>query len=87
MWLLSRSASRACVEKRALILAAAVVLPSSWPVMVRARLLSCMQALKQYKQDHPERWDRVANAVDGKSKAACRARYKELRESFRSKKS
>ena len=46
----------------------------------------CMQALKQYKQDHPERWDHVANAVDGKSKAACRARYKELRESFRAKK-
>ena len=46
-----------------------------------------MQALKQYKQDHPERWDKVAGAVEGKSKAACRARYKELRESFRAKKS
>ena len=45
-----------------------------------------MQALKQYKQDHPERWDRVANAIDGKTKQACRARYKELREVHRAKK-
>lgn len=46
----------------------------------------CVQALKQYKQDNPERWDKVAGAVEGKSKQACRSRYKELRESFRAKK-
>ena len=46
-----------------------------------------MQALKQYKQDHPERWDKVTGAVEGKSKQACRSRYKDLRESFRAKKS
>lgn len=45
-----------------------------------------MQALKDYR-DHPERWDRVANAVDGKSKQACRARYKELREQHKAGKS
>ena len=45
-----------------------------------------MQALKQYRT-HPERWDRVAAAVDGKSKQACRARYKELREQHKASKS
>ena len=47
-----------------------------------------MQALKQYRQSHPEdHWDRVANAIDGKTKMGCRARYKELREQHRTKKS
>ncbi len=45
-----------------------------------------MQALKQYNKDHPERWDRVATAVDGKSKQACRARYREMREEHKAKK-
>ena len=51
-----------------------------------ARHMLCMQALKQYNKDHPERWDRVATAVDGKSKQACRARYREMREEHKAKK-
>lgn len=49
--------------------------------------LSCAQALKQYKSDHPERWDRVANAVEGKTQKQCKDRYRELRNNFRAKKS
>jgi hypothetical protein len=44
------------------------------------------QALKKFGKEDPERWDHVAQAVPGKNKAACMCRFKELRETFRSKK-
>lgn len=45
-----------------------------------------MQALKKFGKEDKERWEHVAQEVPGQSKAACMRRFKELRESFRSKK-
>lgn len=44
------------------------------------------QALKKFGKDDKERWEHVSQVVPGKSKAECMRRFKELRESFRSKK-
>eukprot|EP00878_Enallax_costatus_P036658 GHUV01041191.1.p2 GENE.GHUV01041191.1~~GHUV01041191.1.p2 ORF type:complete len:149 (+),score=93.53 GHUV01041191.1:144-590(+) len=49
--------------------------------------LALVQALKQFGKELPDRWDRIATVVPGKSKAACFKRFKELREVFRAKKS
>ena len=44
------------------------------------------QALKKFGKDDKERWENVSQDVPGKNKAECMRRFKELRESFRSKK-
>lgn len=45
-----------------------------------------VQALKRVGKEVPERWDRIAEAVPGKSRPACMKRYKEIQAAFRAKK-
>lgn len=45
-----------------------------------------VQAVKRYNKDVPNRWDRIAAAVEGQSRAACLQRFKSLREGFRARK-
>lgn len=40
-------------------------------------------ALKTFRKDTPMRWDKIAVAVPGRSKAQCFKRFSELREGFR----
>ncbi|KAG0583647.1 hypothetical protein KC19_3G151700 [Ceratodon purpureus] len=47
---------------------------------------SLVSALKTFPKDTPKRWDKVAEAVPGRSKAQCFKRFSELRDSFRSSK-
>lgn len=47
--------------------------------------LALVKALKMYGKDVPDRWDRIAEVVEGKSKAQCFKRFKELREMFKKK--
>ena len=49
--------------------------------------LALVKALKVFGRDVEDRWDRISEAVPGKSKAQCFRRFKELRETFRAKKS
>lgn len=51
-----------------------------------AQELALVQGLKQFGKEVPDRWDRIAAMVDGKTKAACMKRFKELKEAFKSKK-
>ncbi|CAL8462322.1 g1855 [Coccomyxa elongata] len=51
-----------------------------------AQELALVQALKKFGKDDKERWEHVAQEVPGQGKAECMRRFKELRESFRSKK-
>jgi len=44
------------------------------------------QALKTYPSTTPERWDRIAECLPGRSKKDCMKRYKELAELIRAKK-
>lgn len=45
-----------------------------------------VKALKAFPKDTPQRWDRIAAAVPGKSKGQCFKKFAELRENFRSRK-
>ena len=45
-----------------------------------------VQALKRVGKEAPERWERIAAAVPGKTRAACMKRYKEIQAAFRAKK-
>lgn len=42
--------------------------------------------MKIFGKELEDRWDRVAGAVPGKTKAQCFRRFKELREVFKAKK-
>jgi hypothetical protein len=53
---------------------------------VVAPRIGCLQALKQFGKELPDRWERIAGVVPGKGKAACFKRFKELRDVFRAKK-
>merc|ERR1711971_1161369 len=44
------------------------------------------QALKTYDSKTPERWERISEAVPGRSKKDCMKRYKELAEIVKAKK-
>lgn len=44
------------------------------------------QALKTYPVNTPERWEKIAAAVPGRSKKDCMKRYKELVEMVKAKK-
>lgn len=57
--------------------------PDVWSDVQEGALV---KALKAFPKDTPQRWDRIATAVPGKSKAQCFRKYTELRENFRSKK-
>lgn len=46
-----------------------------------------IQALKTFPKETPQRWERVATAVPGKSKVQCMRKFAEMKENFRSKKS
>lgn len=46
-----------------------------------------VKALKQLGKEVPGRWDRIAKAVPGQSRAACMRKFKELRQSVRANKS
>jgi len=48
--------------------------------------LALVKALKVIGKEVADRWDKIAEEVEGKTKAECFLRFKELRESFRSKK-
>lgn len=48
--------------------------------------IALLNALKAYPKDAPMRWEKVAAAVPGKSKAACMKRVSELKKGFRSAK-
>lgn len=45
-----------------------------------------LQAVKEFPKETPQRWDRVARAVPGRSKAECFRRFSELRDAFKAKK-
>ena len=59
---------------------------SKCDIMYTIHTCLCMQALKKHGKEDAERWEHVAECVPGKGKAACKARFKELRESFKAKK-
>ena len=44
------------------------------------------QALKTYPVNTPERWEKIAEAVPGRTKKDCMKRYKELVEMVKAKK-
>lgn len=46
-----------------------------------------IQALKTFPKETPQRWERVATAVPGKSKVQCMRKFTEMKENFRNKKS
>ena len=48
--------------------------------------LALLNALKAFPKDAPMRWEKVAAAVPGKTKAACLKRVNELKKDFRSSK-
>ncbi|KAL4332759.1 hypothetical protein GQ457_07G011070 [Hibiscus cannabinus] len=48
--------------------------------------IALLNALKAFPKDVPMRWEKVAAAVPGKSKAACMKRVAELKKDFRSSK-
>ncbi|KAK8578122.1 hypothetical protein V6N13_046979 [Hibiscus sabdariffa] len=48
--------------------------------------IALLNALKAFPKDVPMRWEKVAAAVPGKSKAACMKRVAELKTDFRSSK-
>ncbi|CAI5531768.1 unnamed protein product [Closterium sp. Naga37s-1] len=52
-----------------------------------AQEVALVKALKAFPKDTDKRWDRIAAAVPGKSKAQCFKKFSELRQSFRTKKS
>ncbi|MCO5577933.1 hypothetical protein L7F22_031769 [Adiantum nelumboides] len=57
--------------------------PDVWSDVQEGALV---KALKAFPKDTLQRWDRIATAVPGKSKAQCYKKFAELRENFRSKK-
>ncbi|XP_022104940.1 dnaJ homolog subfamily C member 2-like isoform X2 [Acanthaster planci] len=57
--------------------------PKPWSTDEQKRL---EQALKTYPANTKERWDRIAEAVPGRSKKECMLRYKELVEMVKAKK-
>eukprot|EP00250_Pteridium_aquilinum_P029936 c40361_g1_i1 orf=231-2240(-) len=57
--------------------------PDIWSDVQEGALV---KALKAFPKETPQRWDRIATAVPGKSKAQCFKKFAELRENFRSKK-
>ncbi|CAI5457825.1 unnamed protein product [Closterium sp. Yama58-4] len=52
-----------------------------------AQEVALVKALKAFPKDTDKRWDRIAAAVPGKSKAQCFKKFSELRQNFRTKKS
>lgn len=46
-----------------------------------------VQALKKHGKELEDRWERVAREVPGKSHRQCSKRFKELRTSFKARKS
>lgn len=48
--------------------------------------IALLNALKAFPKDVPMRWEKVAAAVPGKTKAACMKRVAELKRDFRSSK-
>ncbi|KAJ7952637.1 DnaJ-like subfamily C member 2 [Quillaja saponaria] len=48
--------------------------------------IALLNALKAFPKDVPMRWEKIAAAVPGKSKAACMKRFGELKRGFRSAK-
>ncbi|CAK9271303.1 unnamed protein product [Sphagnum jensenii] len=48
--------------------------------------VALVKAIKAFPKDTDKRWDRIASAVPGKTKAQCFKKFAELRENFRSKK-
>lgn len=66
--------------------ATAVVAPGSDPdawSAVQERAL--VQALKTFPKETPQRWERVATAVPGKTVNQCKKKFASLKENFRSK--
>eukprot|EP00898_Chlorokybus_atmophyticus_P003627 jgi/Chlat1/4265/Chrsp29S04369 len=51
-----------------------------------AQELALVKAIKAFPKETPQRWDRIAQAVPGKTKAQCFKRFSDLREGFRAKK-
>ena len=45
--------------------------------------LALVKALKAIPKDQTDRWEAVAALVEGKSKAQCMKRFKEMKQSFR----
>lgn len=55
----------------------------SWSAVQERALI---QALKTFPKETPQRWERVATAVPGKSKVQCMKKFTELKDKFRNKK-
>eukprot|EP00759_Apiculatamorpha_spiralis_P032948 PhF_6_TR34206/c0_g1_i3/m.50140/K09522/DNAJC2; DnaJ homolog subfamily C member 2 len=51
-------------------------LPDAWSAKQQKQLEDALRALKEYKEK--DKWDKIAEAVEGKSKSECVARYKYL---------
>ncbi|KAG0566592.1 hypothetical protein M758_7G068900 [Ceratodon purpureus] len=51
-----------------------------------AQEVALVKAIKAFPKDTANRWERIASAVPGKSKAQCFKKFAELRENFRSTK-
>ena len=66
--------------------AAKKVVSASSGEWTEAQELALVQGLKQFGKEVPDRWDRIAALVEGKTKAACMKRFKELKEAFKAKK-
>ncbi|GBF99777.1 hypothetical protein Rsub_12217 [Raphidocelis subcapitata] len=63
-----------------------VVVSASSGEWSEAQELALVQGLKQFGKELEDRWERIAATVEGKTKKQCMARYKELREAFKAKK-
>ncbi|RVX00236.1 hypothetical protein CK203_026721 [Vitis vinifera] len=49
---------------------------------VAEKTLPLLNALKAFPKDVPMRWEKIAAAVPGRSKAACMKRFSELKKGF-----
>jgi hypothetical protein len=59
------------------------VAPKSGEEWTEEQELALVQALKQFGKELPDRWERIATTVTGKSKGQCLKRFKELKSVFR----
>jgi DnaJ family protein C protein 2 len=67
--------------------APAIAEPPKGDIWTQEEELALVKALKEIPKDLSDRWEMVAAAVVTKSKAACARRFKEMKDSYKAKKS